>query len=236
MSANSKSNAANVLIIEDDQILSECIEDVLIMAGCKVYSLESVELVDDLSFIDNFDIILLDLNLPGEDGISFAKRIRARNQLIGLVIHSARSASRDIGEGYQSGADIFITKPASMDEIRNAVQSLQNRLKHSYNSNLYTLNLNTRKNILSLGNKSIYLTQIQSTLLVSFIRARNNILETWQIAEVLGLDLDNLNKSIIELHISRLRKKILSIVTSQTTISSIRNRGYQLEIHVKIEN
>jgi DNA-binding response OmpR family regulator len=234
MGSDDNTNRPNILIIEDDAILSESISDVLTFDGNTVFCIDSAESIVEMSFINKFDIILLDLNLPGEDGISFANRIRTQNDNIGLIIHSARTKSIEIGQGYASGADIYIKKPASMQEICNAVRSLYKRINKKQNANLNKLKYNPKNNLLSMEDLSVELTETQSTLLISFTRAKENTLETWQIADLLGLDLDCLDKRKVELQISRLRQKIELVAPRKKSILAIRGYGYQLVVDVKI--
>lgn len=128
MNSGLLSNLARILVVEDDHVLRASIEDVLTSQGHTVVSFADAEAIEDLSILENIDIILLDLTLPGQDGIHFAQHVRAKNEQIGIIIHSARSKSSEIGLGFIAGADAYITKPASMNEICNAVQSLNSRL------------------------------------------------------------------------------------------------------------
>lgn len=235
MNSGLLSNLTRILVIEDDHVLRASIEDVLTSLGHTVVSFADAEAIEDLSLLEKIDIILLDLTLPGQDGIHFAQRVRAKNEHIGIIIHSARSKSSEIGLGFIAGADAYITKPASMNEICNAVQSLNSRLKNKSYSDAFSLRYNARNNLLFFEGQTVELSQKQSSLLVSFVRAKDNVLETWQIAETLGLDLDDLNKTNIELQISRLRKKIALVNRDKTSIISIRGHGYKLVLNVEIE-
>ncbi|MFA7243641.1 MAG: response regulator transcription factor, partial [Sulfuricellaceae bacterium] len=75
------------------------------------------------------DILLLDLNLPGEDGISLARRIREVLPEVGIIMVTARRQARDKIEGYGSGADIYLTKPTSVEELDAAIQALSRRVR-----------------------------------------------------------------------------------------------------------
>lgn len=226
----------NVLVVEDNENLRESIVDVLTFRGYHVRGIECAEALSELNDFVRVDIAILDLNLPGEDGLSLAKRLRATDASLGIIMLTSRTQSSDRATGYAQGADIYLTKPASLNEIEQAIRALHRRLKSSTDDSTTTdcVHLTTRTLCRSDGT-TVGLTSHETALLVAFTRAKQNTLETWQIAELLHMPINTINKSAIELHIVRLRKKFMvqaghgvSAEQCGSPIQVIRGRGYQL--------
>lgn len=226
----------NILIIEDDILLGEALQDALIAENYQVTCLGNTKEFEDITQIKNYDVLIIDLNLPGEDGLKFNERVRKISSDIGIIIHSARNSDLHIDEGYSSGADIYITKPASINELYQALKTIIDRKNYTLKNEFQNIKLFTSSFKLSCAENETSLSTSQVALLVSFARSQNKLLETWQIAEVLEMNLDNLSRTSIELHISRLRKKIQSISSASNPISSIRDVGYRLNMEVLIFN
>ena len=110
-----------IIVIEDYDDYREAICNALSGDGHQVVGLAMAEDVDDEPFGYVSDLYIVDLNLPGEDGISLARRIRQSQPNVGIVIVSARNSLEDRIGGYQSGANIYLTKPFSLDELRAVV-------------------------------------------------------------------------------------------------------------------
>lgn len=117
-----------IVVIEDYDALREAMCDVLSSDGHDVVGVSMAEEVDDepTGFVS--DLYIIDLNLPGEDGISLAQRIRRSQPDVGIVIISARSSVDDRIGGYKSGANIYLTKPLSLEELRAVVDGIVQRL------------------------------------------------------------------------------------------------------------
>ncbi|MDO9140741.1 MAG: response regulator, partial [Methylobacter sp.] len=118
----------NIIVIEDHEVLREVTIAALQDMGHIVEGIESAEALPVLLEGFQANIMVLDLNLPGEDGISLAQRLRKSHPEIGIIMVTARMELDDKLAGYQSGADIYLTKPTSIEELGAAVQALSRRL------------------------------------------------------------------------------------------------------------
>ncbi|WP_328986113.1 response regulator transcription factor [Thiorhodovibrio winogradskyi] len=118
----------NLLIVEDDENLREALVDTLGAQGHAVRGLECAEEVPEQADLLQLDIAVLDLNLPGEDGLSLARRLRQAQPELRVIMLTARTQGADRAAGYASGADIYLTKPASLAELNYALQALARRL------------------------------------------------------------------------------------------------------------
>ena len=219
----------NIVVVEDHQDLRELTCMALANKGHHVLGLSCAEELEDAVKGSAVDVFILDLNLPGEDGISLAKRIRQAYPLVGIVMLTARSQSKEKVQGYESGADLYMTKPVDFEELCAALQGFVRRRQASPEGAL-TLS----KFTLTGATGSVRLSSAEADMLMAFARAPSSRLETWQLAHILGLEMDGLNKASLEVRIVRLRKKMWEAGAPGTVIESIRNVGYQLSVPIQI--
>ena len=223
----------NIVVVEDNNDLRELTCQVLSQDGHHVTGLACAEELEDIAGGEPADIFLIDLNLAGEDGISLSQRIRRAQPLVGIIIISARTDLDDKLTGYESGADLYLTKPVDLDELCAAIKSFARR-RSTAEPGLGSPTISLSNRELTGPKATVRLTQSEAAMLRAFSRAPAGTLEVWQLAEILRLDLDRLNKASLEVRIVRLRKKFIDAGVTGTTIDSIRNVGYQLFIALQI--
>ncbi len=225
----------NIVLVEDNDDLRELTCQVLTQDGHHITGLACAEELEDLAGGDAIDIFLIDLNLPGEDGFSLAQRIRKAHPLVGIIIISARSDLDDKLIGYDSGADWYITKPLVFAELSAAIKSYA-RKRHAalQNKQAWDQAVTLEKLQLSGPLGLMKLTGSESVLLTAFARAPGGKLETWQIAEMLAVEVNEAMKNSIAVRIARLRKKLIDIGAPGLVIESIRNTGYRLLIDLEV--
>ena len=117
-----------VIVVEDNQMVLEALVDHLQSEGFRVRGVETGQALDAALAVRLADALVLDLNLPFADGISIAKRIRRALPGIGILILSARVQPRDRVDGYESGADVYLPKPVSPQELTLALRTLCSRV------------------------------------------------------------------------------------------------------------
>ncbi len=223
----------NILVIEDHDDLREATVAALAAMGYAVQGVASAESLDDEAGRFAADIVLLDLNLPGEDGLSVARRLRAAEPGIGIIMVTARNKPKDVMQGYSSGADIYIAKPTSPDELHAAIQALARRIRpHKPPGTSISINTQTLQLIGPLG--TAHLSDHECQLLAALNRASSRRLETWQMLELLGRDVDENEKRALTVQIVRMRKKLADVGGMEPTIKSIRGSGYQLCVAVEV--
>lgn len=222
------SHSLNILVVEDDANLRESILDAMRGRGYHVRGIDCAEALPEQNDLLQLDMAILDVNLPDESGLSLARRMRVVQPEMGIIILSARSSADDRTAGYASGADIYLTKPASLNELDEAVMALARRLRPETKAQGgLELTLQAASLSLTCQGQPIAVTKNEATLLAAWARAPQNTLEHWQIAEALGME-DGIKKPLIELHVSRLRKKLPTVAGASTPIRAIRGQGYQL--------
>jgi DNA-binding response OmpR family regulator len=222
----------NIVVVEDHHALRELTVDALLSKGHHVVGIESAEELPELSGMP-FDLMVIDLNLPGEDGISLARRIRHAQPGIGIIMLTAKIQIADRMAGYESGADIYLSKPISLEELSVAIQAVSRRIKPKYIETI-ALKLDEQQCTLTGPLQLISLTRLESTLLVSFIRANNQKLENWQLMELITTSEKDYSKANLEVMITRLRKKMVKAGSNPHPVLSIRDFGYQLNEQIQL--
>lgn len=228
----------NLVLVEDHDILRGMLQQALEEAGHQVTALSCAEELEDVAGGQPVDIFLIDLNLPGEDGFSLTERVRAAYPLAGVIVVTARSALQDKLEGYARGADLYLTKPLEVPELCAAVIALgrrQQRTQALLTSEKVLFTLSQQQMTLGQpGHPCVNLSAAETTILVAFSRAPGQRMAYWQVAETLGLDLQNYPKSSLEVRIVRLRKKLTEAGATPGCIEAVRSHGYQLCIPVQV--
>ena len=226
-------NPLNIVVVEDHDALREVTVEALRQRGYNVRGIDCAEALDDELGAFRADLLVLDLNLPGEDGLSLARRIRAAQPDIGIIMVTGRTHVSDRMLGYGSGADIYLPKPASVEEIGAAIQALSRRIsppaieQNALSLNTITLQLQGPKNLVKLSD-------LESTLLSAFAKALDHRLERWQLIELSGKATEKVSKTALEVQIVRLRKKLEQAGAPAPTINAIRGAGYQLCVALQI--
>lgn len=219
----------NIIVVEDHDTLREVTVALLTEHGHRVTGLASAEALDDEAGGRVADIYLLDVNLPGENGISLAQRIRRAQPHAGIIIVTARNLAQDVVNGYNSGADMYLTKPLGHDELLAALQALGRRVKPGQRRATDTqLALDRQRLLLSGPHMSINVTDAEATLLSSLARAAGQRLAYWQLHEALGQLPSEANKASLEVRMVRLRKKLTQATGHNATLKTVRGHGYQL--------
>ena len=227
----------NIVLVEDHDVLRLMLKQALEEAGHQVTALSCAEELEDEAQGQPADVFLIDLNLPGEDGLSLTERVRAAYPLAGLIVLTARSTLNDKLEGYARGADLYLTKPLEVPELCAAVSAMGRRRQRVDDllSQLHSFTLSQqRMTLCKTGQTPVHLSAAETTLLVAFSRAPGQRLAYWQTAETLGLDLQTYAKASLEVRIVRLRKKLVVAGAEPSCIEAVRSHGYQLCIPIQV--
>lgn len=228
----------NIVVVEDNQDLRLTIVDVLKREGHRVVGVDSAESVPEILAIGLIDLMVIDLNLPGEDGLSLTRRLRKSNPNIGVIVATARAHPDQKVEGYESGADIYLTKPLSLSELIAAVNAIARRLRVADGKEdmpaqeLLLLNV-SQLSLVGPTGIPVSLSAAEAALLSGFCFASGSRLEKWQILFLLKRENAQDQLAAVELMFVRLRKKIKSTGIEQPSIKVIRNWGYQLCVPIK---
>lgn len=222
-----------IMVIEDYDALREAICDVLSKDGHEVVGVAMAEDVDDEPTGTVIDLYIVDINLPGENGISLAARIRQSQPDVGIVIVSARTSLGDRIGGYESGANIYLTKPLSLDELRAVVAGFGRRMAASDLPTVGSVTVCPSRMLATGPSGEVRLNQQELVLLSALSRAAQQSLQHWQVAVHLGKG-DEISKETLEVKVGRLRKKLVACGIELPAIQAMRGVGYKLCCSVKI--
>ena len=225
---------AKVLLAEDDTALSFVIKDNLQDEGYQVTHCTDGEAAWQKFQKNEFDICLLDVNMPVRDGFSLAKKIRQQSDIIPIIFLTAKSLEEDKIKGFETGADDYITKPFSMKELIMRMDVFLRRTKKltSDAAEEYTLgSLKFAYNQLKIYNNeaATSLTQREADLLKFFACHVNKILKREEVLlNVWGKDDYFLGRSM-DVFITKLRKYLKADPT--IALETIHGVGFRLQIH-----
>jgi DNA-binding response OmpR family regulator len=228
-------NNSSVILVEDNIALREALEHHLVEAGFSIRGVgDGQELNQELGN-SKPDVIVLDLNLPEEDGISISKRVRLAYPSMGIVMLTARVRSIDRHEGYDSGADVYLTKPVNPSELTTVLQNLCRRISPQVDKQSWSLHLASLQ-LISPANEVIKLT-VSEAKLVQELALSGDLLSMSRLIEVFGdIDLpEPTNKLRIEQVVSRVRRKMDVLLGGQPSIKAVTRLGYKLFVPVVIE-
>ena len=224
----------NIALVEDHADLRELYVDFLRGQGHSVTGFCMADELDDFCAHQHIDLLILDLNLPGESGFDIATRLRAAYPALHIVILTARSAVVDRIRGYASGADLYLCKPITPAELDAVVGSVARRVKDDHAQHIQlSLNLTTAQ--LCGPARSLALTPPEVTLLKALTEAPDDKLGYWRLQELLALGPDERGKAALEVRISRLKKKLHDVGAPEPAIKAVWKEGYQLCVPVVIQ-
>lgn len=225
-----------VAIVEDDAILREELAWFLGQHGFETLVANSGRGLDDLLPVTPVDVVVLDLNLPGESGFEIAQRLKRHNPATGVVMLTARSALHDRVKGYESGADIYLAKPVPAEELKAAIVSLHRRLGGQGQAPAWLLDREKALIRPPAGHPDIALTSKELAFLLLFARAARDTLESTTVCELMEPADSNepLSKRALENIVSRLRKKLQPhALAPRALIRPVWGSGYQLCLELK---
>ena len=220
-----------LLLVEDEKQLSEALQQILIK---NKYSVDAVYNGDeglDYALTGIYDVIILDIMLPKLNGIEILKMIRKRKISTPVILLTAKGNVEDRILGLDSGADDYLPKPFSPDELLARLRALTRRNGDFINENILEfsdIKLNLSTYDMEVNDNSITLTQKEFEILKYFMqRPKLVVSKDDLITKLWGFDSD-IEHNNIEVYISFLRKK-LAYVESNVKITTIRRVGYRLE-------
>lgn len=183
----------------------------------------------EIAMNTQYDLILLDVMLPGMNGIDILKELRANNYNVPVILISALDSTEDRVNGLDYGADDYISKPFSFDELAARIRAILRRTQKHKSTKLHAgeVTLDTVTHLAYRDNKEIELTTKEYSLLVYLMLHKNKVLTRNSITQnVWREDLDK-DSNVIDVYVKKLRSKIEKKGT-RPTIQSIRTVGYRL--------
>lgn len=201
-----------ILIIEDEIDLLEAMADYLSAEGIICETAPTYFKAEDSLSTYSYDMVILDLTLPGGNGLDLIKLIKERNSSAGLLIVSARNSLNDKLTGLDLGADDYITKPFHLAELNSRIKSLARRRFYEGKNELTfnEIKINTDSFEVTVNGEMLDLTRKEYDILLYFIINKNRVITRESIAEHIWGDNSTFADSFdfIYSHIKNIRKKI----------------------------
>jgi DNA-binding response OmpR family regulator len=228
------SDGRRILVVDDDADLRWMVEKYLSKHEFSVTLAEDGEKMREILEQQTFDLAILDINLPGEDGLSLARYLRGNFQ-IGIIMLSAAAEVFDRIVGLEMGADDYVTKPFEPRELLARVKSVLRRSRESMKSEQasgsrvkfgeYSLDLDAHQ-LLDRDGQAVSLTSMEFDLLKAFADNPNKVLDRDRLLSLShNRDWDPFDRSI-DIRITRLRRKIEAEPSKPQIIKTVRGAGY----------
>ncbi|MDC8106398.1 response regulator transcription factor [Chryseobacterium sp. PTM-20240506] len=222
----------NILLVEDDERISKFLVKGLGEAGYQMVLADSGEKARDLISTYDFDIILMDIMLPGLDGMQLTQIIRFKKNYTPILVLSALNSPDDKIKMLDLGADDYLSKPFHFEELISRIKALTRRNKLSYQEGSQllrcgNLTIDTDLHKVVQDNKEIELSPTEYKLLTFLLENKNKVLSRTQILHnVWGIDFDS-TTNVVDVYISYVRNKIDE--TDQKIIHTIKGTGYLIK-------
>lgn len=214
-----------ILLVEDEPTLAQQLQQALERAGYAVQVVHDGREGHYLGEVEPFDAVILDLGLPGMDGVSVLRRWRAADLTMPVLILTARNDWHDKVEGMDAGADDYVGKPFHMEELLARMRALLRRAAGQANPRLQVgaLELDPRLSSISCGGMPLTLTSHEYRLLAFMMHHPGEVLSRTQLTEHIYAQDFERDSNTIEVFIVRLRKKLPA-----GYIETVRGMGYRL--------
>jgi two-component system OmpR family response regulator len=217
-----------ILVVEDDPVLGDGLSRSLRHAGYAVDTAQDGKLADDLLSVHAFDLVVLDLGLPGLDGLEVLRRMRRRPSAAPVLILTARDAVEDRVAGLDLGADDYMVKPFNLAELEARVRALVRRAQSATTARIThgALTLDTAARRAFVGDDALELSAREVALLEALLLSTGRVVSKDQLADRLYGVSDEVGPNAIEVFVHRLRRKI---EPAGVVIRTIRGLGYLVE-------
>lgn len=221
----------NILIIEDEYSLADAISESLKNEKFNVIIKANGEQGEDEALTENYDLILLDVMLPGKNGFEILRYLRNQKIKTPIIMLTAKSEIDDKLNGLEHGADDYITKPFAMRELIARIKAVLKRTNNIENTDYLEygdLVLDLKNAKLKCKNNEIQISGKELELLEQLLINKNQISSRESLAErIWGYESES-EYNNVEVYITFIRRK-LKLIDSKVTIKAIRGVGYKLE-------
>ena len=228
-------NAHEVFIVEDNKTLLDALVGYLRGEGVLASGfLSGDELDEQLAFMVP-SILILDVDLPGENGFEIARRLRASMPDLCIIMLTDLKAEFQRVHGYESGADFYLPKPVAPAELMALIKAAFRRLGPRLPAS-DRVRFDFKKSMVQFGDQSAALNSMEKHVLMALVQSEGQMLPTWRLFEVVSLaaGIADVEKAYLEMQIFRLRKKFKSIGAANPAIKSVWKEGYKLLLNIDL--
>ena len=225
---------AHLLIVDDDERIRSLLQKFLIRNGFLVSAARDAAHAERILSGLDFDLIVLDVMMPGEDGVSFCKRLRDARDVPVLLL-TAKGETGDRIKGLEAGADDYLAKPFEPKELLLRINSILRRVPPSEPANvapkvlsLGALRYDIEKGVMWKGDSTVRLTATEAQLMRIFSACPGEALSRNQLVEKLGRDGGQSQERAVDVQITRLRRKLEVDPKQPRYLQTVRGAGYML--------
>ena len=216
-----------LLVVEDDDIVADAIERGLIAAKYSVHRVTSAEAAQSALAAEEFALAVIDVGLPGADGLTLVRRLRTAGETMPALILTARCTLNDKVKALDLGADDFLSKPFEPAELAARCRALMRRSSGAADGiiklNRMSVDLVGRR--LSIDDAEVELTAREWLLLECLVRRTGQVVSKERVQQAVSNPDQDMSLNAVEVHVSRLRAKL----GDGAIIRSLRGLGYRLE-------
>ena len=221
----------HILLCEDEESLGMLVREYLQAKGYNAELFLDGEAGFKAFTRGKYDMCLLDVMMPKMDGFTLAKEIRMLNADIPIIFLTAKNLKDDILEGFKLGADDYLTKPFSMDELVYRMEAILRRVRGKGQNKVtrYIMGkftFDTQRQLLTIGNKQTKLTTKESELLSLLCATANEVLEREMALKTIWIVDNYFNARSMDVYITKLRKHLKDDPSIE--INNVHGKGYRL--------
>ena len=226
-------NKLHILLCEDEESLGMLVREYLQAKGYDAELYLDGEAGYKAFVKGKYDMCLLDVMMPKMDGFTLARELRSINSEVPIMFLTAKNLKDDILEGFKLGADDYLTKPFSMDELVYRMEAILRRVKARSRQlatryQLGRFTFDTQRQLLSIDDKSTKLTTKESELLTMLCTHMNDILERDLALKTIWIDDNYFNARSMDVYITKLRKHLKD--DPNVEINNVHGKGYRLVV------
>lgn len=226
-------NKLHILLCEDEESLGMLVREYLQAKGYDAELYLDGEAGYKAFVKGEYDMCLLDVMMPKMDGFTLARELRMINAEVPIMFLTAKNLKDDILEGFKLGADDYLTKPFSMDELVYRMEAILRRVKARNKQMAVRYQLgrfvfDTQRQLLTIGEKSTKLTTKESELLTMLCTHMNDVLERDLALKTIWIDDNYFNARSMDVYITKLRKHLKD--DPNVEIYNVHGKGYRLVV------
>jgi DNA-binding response OmpR family regulator len=210
-----------ILLLEDDQLFNETLQDFLEEEGYTISNALDPYSALDLTYEENFDLYLFDVNLPYESGFDLLKKLRDSGDKTPTIFITSREDKESLKEGFLSGGDDYIKKPIDLDELVLRVDAILRRLSRSKKVDIKEYTINTIEKQIYKNGQKIDSSKKVIELLLLFISSNGEVILIDEIKQTLWATNQEASDGSIRVYITQLKKLF------PNNIENIRGVGYR---------
>jgi len=211
-----------ILLLEDDKLFNETLQDFLEVEGFVLECVLDPYSALELTYENNYDLYLFDVNLPYENGFELLKKLRNSGDMTPTIFLTSRDDKVSLTQGFMHGGDDYLTKPVDLDELLLRVFALLRRQVRTQLVQVGTYQFDSVSKILYDKDGYVELSQKGATLLLVLLEGQGNVVPIYQIKQRLWSSAEESSDGALRVYVTQLKKYF------PTQIQNIRGVGYKM--------